>query len=372
MISDSGYAGALNCSTTFSGSEASCQSSSFTNIGTDNFSVNWAGNDDYNAASTSTTLNVGQASTVVESVTPQAAQVGQTTTITALVIPFPDGGNVSFSDNDLQVTGCSAVPVNSSTGIATCTTPILTTADASDTVSATYLGDGNYAASLTGTGNLDVQRGTTQVTVSANPSPSVGSSATYSASVTPSAAVTGGGSLAFSDTGGKITDCNTVPVTSPSCESLTYTQVGSDQVTASFGGSTNWAPSSGETTFSVAQGQPDVSVSLSPANPTVGEQVVITAAVSPTDGGGSVAFSGSYISGCATQPLNSGMAHCTTSVLSAIGSWTVTASYSGDTNYDELGAFKTVTIAAATNHGHDRARRTRAPRRSRPTRSTQP
>jgi large repetitive protein len=346
-ISDAGYANALNCSATFSSSEASCQSGSFTSIGTDDFSVNWAGNADYYAASTSTTLSVGQASTVIESVTAQAAQVGQTTTITALVVPYPDGGNVSFSDTDRQVTGCSSEPVNSSTGIATCTTPVLTTADASDAVSATYLGDTNYAASLTGTGNLDVQRGTTQVTVSGNPTPSVGSSATYTATVTPSTAVTGGGSLAFSDTGGKITDCNAVPLTSPSCESLTYTQVGSDQVTASFDGNTNWAPSSGETTFAVAQGQPDVSVSLLPANPTVGDQVVITATVAPTDGGGSVDFSGSYISGCSAQPLSGRVAHCTTSLLTGTGSWTVTASYSGDTNYASAGAFKTVTVTAA-------------------------
>ena len=78
--------------------------------------------------------------------------------------------------------------------------------------------------------------------MTANPEPAVGSSATYVATVTPSAAVAGGGTVGFLDTANAITDCGNLAVTSASCESLTYESVGSgDDVTATFSGNANWA-----------------------------------------------------------------------------------------------------------------------------------
>ena len=69
----------------------------------------------------------------------------------------------------------------------------------------------------------------------------------------------------------------------------------------------------------------------------VGQPVTFTASVGPTDGGGSVAFyaDGSLtpIAGCASQHLNGqDQASCTTSAL-AVGSHSVAATYSGDTDY---------------------------------------
>jgi hypothetical protein len=339
---------ALDCSTTLSsGTQAQCTSSPFTSIGADSISVSWAGNTDYNSASTSTSLYVGQASTLIASVTVSPGQVGQTATVTVQVQPTPDGGDVSVTDHDGQISGCTELPVNTLTGQATCTTPVLTEADASDAVSASYLGDPNYEVSGTGTGTLDIARGATSLSVTGNPGPSVGSSATYVATVTPSAAVAGGGTVDITDSSGDVTDCSNLAVGAASCESLSYSSVGSDTVSATFGGNMNWAPASGSTDFSVAQGQPNVMVSLSPTGPTVGEHVTISAVVSPTDGGGTVAFSGSYISGCGAVTLSGNTARCTTTALTATGSWTVTATYSGDTNYSSAFSGRTVTISAA-------------------------
>ena len=69
----------------------------------------------------------------------------------------------------------------------------------------------------------------------------------------------------------------------------------------------------------------------------VRQPVTFTASVGPTDGGGSVAFyvDGSLtpIAGCGSQPLNGqDQATCTTSALE-VGTHTVAATYSGDTEY---------------------------------------
>jgi Bacterial Ig-like domain (group 3)/Domain of unknown function DUF11 len=74
----------------------------------------------------------------------------------------------------------------------------------------------------------------------------------------------------------------------------------------------------------------------SSANPSIPRQAVTyTATVSPTDGGGSVAFAdgGTPVSGCTAQSLNSnGQATCQVT-YSAVGSHAITAVYSGDTAY---------------------------------------
>ena len=84
----------------------------------------------------------------------------------------------------------------------------------------------------------------------------------------------------------------------------------------------------------------------SSANPSVyGQSVTFTATVSPTDGGGTVAFyadgSATPITGCGTMALSldSGvyLATCTTSLLGA-GTHTISATYSGDSAYQNSSA----------------------------------
>ena len=83
-----------------------------------------------------------------------------------------------------------------------------------------------------------------------------------------------------------------------------------------------------------------MSLSSSPDPSTFGQQVTFTATVTPTDGGGTVAFyadgSATPISGCGTQPLTqvSGstyQATCATLAL-AVGTHTISATYSGDSS----------------------------------------
>ncbi len=251
------------------------------------------------------------------------------------------------------MTGCTALPVSPSTGEAVCTTAVLTAAEASDKLSAQYLGDANYAASGVTTGSLEIDRGTTHLSLSADPEPSVGSTATYLATVSPSTAGGQGGTVAFSDSDSpaEISDCTNESVNTAtdqaSCTSLVYSSTASDTVSASYGGNTNWAGSSAQLSFSVAPGTPGVVMSFSPAEPAVGQTVTVIATISPSDGGGNVDFTGSYLSGCSSVALSGNAARCTSATLTSTGRWSVEAVYSGDANYNSSNGGTSVTIGAA-------------------------
>lgn len=80
----------------------------------------------------------------------KSSTAGQMVTLTASITPggppFPTG-NVEFLSNGSEINECGVVPL-SSVDVATCTTPSLSIG--TDTITAQYMGDANYAAS-TGT-----------------------------------------------------------------------------------------------------------------------------------------------------------------------------------------------------------------------------
>ena len=78
--------------------------------------------------------------------------VGQSTTLTATVDPPPSGGTVSFTGPQGPITSCAQVPVDPSSGAATCAVTLPTTA----TVDPTTLVDSPlaYAANFSGGGNF--------------------------------------------------------------------------------------------------------------------------------------------------------------------------------------------------------------------------
>ena len=117
------------------------------------------------------------------------------------------------------------------------------------------------------------------------------------------------------------------------------TGAGSCAVTASQGGdSTNFnAAPSVQRSFQVAKAATATALSSSASPSSAGQSVTFTAAVSSTAGTptGTVTFKdgGVVIPGCEARALASGQATCTTSSLS-VGDHTVTADYSGDSNFN--------------------------------------
>ena len=98
------------------------------------------------APSSSTTLAqpVLTATTLSLSASANPAPVGQQVLLTTKVSPSPSGGTVSFVAGS-PIPGCTAVPVQSSTGIAYCRTTF--TATGRRSIRATYSGNALFAGS---------------------------------------------------------------------------------------------------------------------------------------------------------------------------------------------------------------------------------
>ena len=75
--------------------------------------------------------------------------VGASVTFTATVSPVPNGGTLSFSDNASPIAGCQALPVNTTTGTATCTVTYASVG--SHSIVAIYSGNFFYSGSTSAT-----------------------------------------------------------------------------------------------------------------------------------------------------------------------------------------------------------------------------
>ncbi len=89
------------------------------------------------AGTTTTTTSV--------SASPNPAVAGQPVTYTARVAPVPNGGTVDITGNGSPILGCSGLPVNAATGVATCTSTYLLAG--SHNLSASYSGSGAFLSS---------------------------------------------------------------------------------------------------------------------------------------------------------------------------------------------------------------------------------
>ncbi len=211
-------------------------------------------------------------------------------------------------------------------------------------ISATYSGDTDYATS---SGSLSpeqsVQPAPTSFSVTANSTSSVsipfGTTATLAESGLPTGATgtvtfTSGSTplCSFSLPSTSCTTSSTLPAGTYSAFSATFADTDGN-----YSGST----STNTITLTVVPDTTTTTLSTSDSPSTYGQSVTFTATVSPTDGGGTVAFyadgSHSPISGCGATSLTvvSGatyQAACQDSTLPA-GTHAISATYSGDTDY---------------------------------------
>ena len=196
-------------------------------------------------------------------------------------------------------------------------------------------------ASATTTSGIDASlQLSTSIAVSSNANPQfVATSVTYSATISPT---DNGGTVAFSDNSVPISACASQPVTA-SVASCTQSYVGSglNVISAAYSGDTGYAPSNSANYDEVIQSVPGgggtttatktTTVVTSSANPVItGSNITYSAAVSPTDGNGTVSFfDGSEpLLGCQGVALNAGVATCT-QFDPPPGIHTITASFSG-------------------------------------------
>jgi hypothetical protein len=214
-----------------------------------------------------------------------------------------------------------------SSGTATYSTSKLTAG--SHSITASYGGNTNYNGSTSSvlTQTVNKANSTTALSSSLNPS-TYGSSVKFTATITPSTAT---GSVTFLD-GGTTIGTGTISNGKATFTTTTLT-AGSHSITASYGGDAN-CNSSTSSVLTQTVNKANVSVALSSSmNPSAyGSSVTFTATITPSGATGTVTFMDGS-SSLGSSPVNSGQATLSTSTL-ALGSHSITASYSGDSNYN--------------------------------------
>jgi hypothetical protein len=288
------------------------------------------------------------ASVVVTSSNNGAGTVGVQVTYTANVTGSGSTptGTVTFYDGSTAI--CSAVALAS--GVATCQQTYNSTTGSPHAITASYSGDGNYS-SLANTADTTSVTETVHlvpsisVTSSNNGAGTVGVQVTYTANVTGSGS-TPTGTVTFYD--GSTAICSAVALSSGSatCQQTYNSTTGSPHaITASYSGDGTFnsvAHTADTTSVSESVGVATASVVVTSSNNgagTVGVQVTYTANVTgsgstPT---GTVTFYDGSTALCSTVSLASGVATCQQTYNSTTGSpHTITASYSGDGNYNAV------------------------------------
>jgi hypothetical protein len=292
-------------------------------VGSNPIIATYGGDSNDNPATGSTTQTVTKATPAVNltsSTNPSA--VNQAVTFTA-VLPTGVTGTVTFTSGS-NILGSSSL----TNGVATVISSTLPSG--SDTITAAYGGDVNYNSAAT-TLIQSVGKTTPTVIVTTSGSSTYGSPVTITATVPPGTTgtitITSGGTTLGSGTVNPTTGIVTVTTTT--------LPVGSDPITASYGGDANDNPATGTTTQSVVKATPRVTLTSS-TNPSAVNQSVTFSASLPSGVTGTVTFtSGSTLLG--TAAITSGTATVSTSTLPT-GSDTITATYSGDTNYNSATA----------------------------------
>jgi large repetitive protein len=320
--------------------------------GSDSVSAAYSGDPNFvGGSSSSTSITIGQdVTTTTVTAIPSTSVVGQPVTLTGVVAVSAPGagtptGAVTFTDGAGSCTG----PLSGTSPYTATCTVAYASPTLNDTVTGSYSGDTNDAAS-SGTASETVSKDATATSLTAETaSPVVGQPVTYQATVTVNAPGSGtpSGSVAFAGNGGSY--CATAPLTaadpqtsppswSASC-SETYTATTTDSLTATYSGDANDLGSSGTTSTAIGPDTTTTTLSApSPASPVVGQTVTLSATVAVTAPGagtptGTVTFTGNGGTECSATLTTSSpyTASCTTSYPAAT-SGTVTASYGGDGN----------------------------------------
>ncbi|MER6039355.1 Ig-like domain repeat protein [Streptomyces sp. NPDC001856] len=309
--------------------------------------------DDFTGSSATATHTVGQAPTIVElTAVPAPSLVGEAVTYTAVVAPVaavtpfaPGAGaptgtvTLDFGDGTTPVT----LPL---TDGAAATTHVYTSAAGSPyPVTLTYSGDADFAGS-TATEDHRVRRTLTLTTVTAAPSPSVvGETVTITVTVDPAGPVapetgppTGTVVLDFGD--------GTLPVTAAlTGGTATVTHAYTSRsgtpytTTATYSGDVDFVFSTGTDLHTVDRALTTTTVTASPDPSVVGQPVTFTATVAPAaPGSGTPTGTVTFFLGDGSTPATATLTNGTATVTRAYtdrrdGQDTVTATYSGDTDF---------------------------------------
>ena len=343
------------CSGPLSSGIASC-SSTLAPGGSDTVTATYMTDGNFDTSSGTYLFSVGlvSTSTSVSVTTTGSYTYGESLTYQVTVTGVDsstDGEMVSFTVG--STTLCSG-PLSS--GIASCSSTLAP--GGSDTVTATYMTDGNFdTSSGTYLFSVGLVSTSTSVSVTTTGSYTYGESLTYQVTVTGSPGTyseSPSGSVSLTANGTELCTVNLTAVadtnsTTGSCQSAAAPG-GSDTVTASYQGDPNYSSSSGTTPITVGTASTSTSVSVTTTGSyTYGESLNYQATVTGVDSstnGETVSFAVGSTTLC-SGTLSSGTASCSSS-KAPVGSDTVTASYQGDPNYSSSSGTTPIALGEAT------------------------
>jgi hypothetical protein len=285
---------------------------------------------------TTPTVTVTPASTSIS--TAQSLSV----TISISGNPAPTG-TVTLSSGSYSSSATSLSNGSATISIAAGTLPAGT-----DTLSASYSGDSSYN-NASGSARVTVSAPTkTTPTVTVTPS---STNITTVQSVTVTVVVRGTptatGTVTLS--GGGYTS-SAVSLTSGSASftiAVGALATGTDTLSASYSGDANYNAASGSSSITVSKVTPTVTVTPAASNITVVQSLTVTVALSgtPAPSGTVTLTSGTYSSGAITLNNNGSASVTIAAGKLALGADTLSASYSGDANYNTASGSNSVTVS---------------------------
>jgi hypothetical protein len=279
-----------------------------------------------------------------QSVTPP--ETGQTTAISAGVGVPPPGagtptGKIRFSVGGTTISGCEEVAIRAATNTAICNAAFKAS-QSPVTVTATYLGDGDFAQSTSDGLSFSVEKGFTTLGLSSSDTSLVsGQEATLTATVSapPPGGGTPGGAVKFYAGSTEIAGCESVTLSGgvATCTKRFRASGWPGYVAAVYAGDADYENARDNQDVSVSKAATTTALTATPTAAVSGQDVTYHATVAITAPGSGTAtetveFSDGtdVVSGCGAIPVASdGSADCTTRHRVAAQP-RVTAAYSGD------------------------------------------
>jgi hypothetical protein len=307
---------------------------------------------------------------VVSNSTPTT--LGSSVTFTATVTG-PSGGATPSGTLTWTLTGpvttcTSTTGPTGSANLVTYTCVITASKAGTYSAKAAYPGDSNYNSVTSSADSVTVAKASPTNVVSNSTPTTLGSSVTFTATVSgPSGGATPSGTLTWTLTG-PVTTCTSTTGPTGSANVATYTCVitaskaGTYSAKAAYPGDSNYnSVTSSPDSFMVPMASPINVVSNSPTSPTLGSKVTFTATVTGPSGGATPSGTLTWtltgpVTACTstTGPTGASNLAAYTCVITAskAGTYSATAAYPGDSNYNSVTSSPdsfTVAVASPTN-----------------------
>ncbi|HEY8028330.1 MAG TPA: Ig-like domain repeat protein, partial [Gaiellaceae bacterium] len=305
------------CTATVSGGSGSCSTSSTLDAGTIAVTATYSGDALYEGSTAGTSFTLTQAAPASPTITNLPPSAIYSQGFTAAVATNGDGAkSVVTSTASVCTVGTDGVTV-SDVGVGTCTLTAHVDAGA------------DYAAADGSPQSYAVAKAPTSLTASAAP-PTAG----YGTAVTLSSgglAAGATGTVTFS-AGGTTLCTGSAAGGTASCATSTVLATGAYAVTASYAGDDHYLASEIPTHFTITPAPTSLSASASPSSTSYGDAVQLSANGLPPAATGTVTFSANDATLC-TSSVSGGSAACSTATSLQIGTYDVSASYSGDNDF---------------------------------------